>query len=245
MRISSVLNALALGLSEDNYEQLLSEYRLWMKIGAAHGWINDDQLRSDIRAIMKPNLVYPSSNQFIHPTSHLLFRFITDIGLDPVLSTYASNVHDPLCSESLERFFDRNLVLISDTRWDSSYFSEFYTSVNFLAHWVNLGYLCVEDVQDHILQSLTFQPTVCPHQLISLAIFLKISGATFAAYVDPSVMDHCCDLLESSNLTIITGLAEVRVPILTIKINHEYRALGDFATSRKRLGRSSSPSGSP
>ena len=213
MGLSSFLTELVRSLSENNYEQSLSEYRFWMKLGAAHGWVNDYQLCDDIRAAMKPDLVYPlSSSQFIHPTSHLLIRFITDVGLDPVLSTYASNAQNRLCRESLERFVDRNVEFVSASGWNNSYVSEFYTSVNFLAHWANLGYLSIEDVQDYILQSLTFQPTVHSHQLISLVVFLKISGATFAAYVDPSVMDRCCDLIESGNFgSSLVGLAKVGV----------------------------------
>jgi hypothetical protein len=55
-------------------------------------------------------------------------------------------------------------------------------------------------------------------------ILLKISGATFAAYVDPSVMDRCCDLLKQSDLRsklVLAELAEVRVLILTIKISYK------------------------
>ena len=53
-------------------------------------------------------------------------------------------------------------------------------------------------------------------------ILLKISGATFAAYVDPSVMDRCCDLLKPTNLgkqLVLIELAEVSAPILTVKIS--------------------------
>ena len=107
---------------------------------------------------------------------------------------------------------------------------------NLVAHWVNLGYVELEDVRDHILQSLAFQPTVHPHQLNSLMILLKISGATFAAYVDPSVMDRCCDLLKPSNLSnksVLFELAEVRALILTVKINYERCGLQEVLLLRK------------
>ena len=63
---------------------------------------------------------------------------------------------------------------------------KFYTNVNLLTHWANLRYLNVEDVQNRIL-SLAFQPIVYFHQLNALAILLRLSGATFAARVSPSV----------------------------------------------------------
>ena len=112
---------------------------------------------------------------------------------------------------------------------------EFYTRVNLIAHWVNLGYVELEDVRDHILQSLAFQPTVHPHQLNSLTILLKISGATFAAYVDSSVMDRCCDLLKPSNFRnrpVLNELAEVRALLLTAKINYERLGLQEVLRLR-------------
>lgn len=157
--------------------------------------------------------------QLIHSRVHLLLRFITDAERDPALSTYATGLHDRLCHESLERFF-RQVLDHTENQEDTlgqptRELSEFYTGVNLIAHWVNLGYVKLEDVRDHILQSLigTFQTTVYPLQLNSLMILLKISGATFAAYVDPSVMDRCRDLLQPNNLgsrLVLAGLAEVR-----------------------------------
>jgi len=160
-------------------------------------------------------------------TSPLLFRFISDAELDPILSTYAISLHDRWCRGSLQGFFRQSLCYLPGQRYSTptSYdFCRLYTNVNLIAHWVNLGHVQLEDVRDRILQSLTFQPTVHPHQLNSLMILLKISGATFAAYVDPSVMDRCCELLKPSNLgseQVAAGLAEVRTLILTIKINFE------------------------
>ena len=226
MGISPIFEKLLQDLSEENYEKTVSDYRFWMKFGIKHGWVRDDQLYDGIWANMKPELVYPGSSQLIHPTSHLLIRFITDVGLDPALSTYASNTHDRLCHALLGKFVDDSLGLIWDRNPYDYQLYRFYTYVNFLAHWVNLGHLDVEDVQDHILQSLTFQPTIYIHQLNSLMILLKISGATFAAYVDSSVMERCCDLLKPNNpkilsLPVTTRLAEVRGLVLMVKIIYE------------------------
>ena len=224
------------GLSEENYDSTFSAYRFWIKLGAAHGGVSNHQLYNDIlsSASATSNIIklewkhvqYSSSSQYtgtgqlIHSNVHLLLRFITDAELDPTLSTYAIGLHDRLCRESLEQFFRQTLDYISGEATSP----EFYTRVNLIAHWVNLGYVPLKDVRDHILQSLTLQPTVYPHQLNSLMILLKISGATFAAHVDPSVMDRCLDLLGPSNLNnkmVLTELAEVRAPIFMIKASYE------------------------
>jgi hypothetical protein len=60
--------------------------------------------------------------------------------------------------------------------------------------------------------------------LNSLGILFKISGATFAAYVDPSVMDRCCDALRSADLenTLVAAeLVKVRALILTVEKIYE------------------------
>jgi len=35
-------------------------------------------------------------------------------------------------------------------------------ALHLVAHWVGLGYVKPEDVRDHIIQSLAFQPVVYP-----------------------------------------------------------------------------------
>jgi len=55
-------------------------------------------------------------------------------------------------------------------------------------------------------------------------ILLKVSGATFAAYVYLSVMDRCCDFLKPSNASkqlVLIELAAVRALVLMVKINYE------------------------
>ena len=103
------------------------------------------------------------SGQLIHSNVHLLLRFITDAEIDPALSTYAISLHDRLCHESLEQFFRQSLGFVAPSP-DSDQLREFYTRTNLIAHWVNLGYVKLEDVRDHILQSLTLQPAVYPEK---------------------------------------------------------------------------------
>ena len=253
MDTSWPLMKLVYGISEENYDCTFSAYRFWIKLGTARGGVSNDQLYNDIlgsvttrqNQITTPQLYYDYSvgqhvprGQLIHNGARLLPRFITDAERDPALSTYANGLHDRLCRESLDQFFRQNLDYIPGG-WEgptSEQSCEFYTRVNLIAHWVNLGYVKLEDIQDHILQSLAFQPTVHPHQLNSLMILLKISGATFAAYVDPSVMDRCCDLLKQSDLCdkpVLIGLAEVRAPIFTVKINYKRCGLQEVLRLRE------------
>ena len=201
-----------------------------------------------------PGSLNAFSGKLIHGGVHLLLRFISDAELDPVLSTYAIGLHDRLCRDSLEAFFKQSLryaqVPTGGDPYNSHQFCEFYTGVNLIAHWVNLGYVKLEDVRDRILQSFIFLPTLHPHQLNSLMILLKISGATFAAYVDPLVMNRCCDLLSPSNLT------DKSVPAKLAKVGADVDdrdkslmlgiiIIGYLATSGKWLGWSSSPSDPP
>ena len=224
-------------LSEESYDRTFSAYRYWIRLGAARGGVSNLQIYKDILDNVRPNLITvpwlekvhqdvnyyysapPDSiarGQLIHTDARLLLRFITDAEQDPVLSTYAIGLHDRLCRESLELFFRRTLDYISGST--AVQLREFYTWVNLIAHWVNLGYVKLEDVRDHILQS-----TVHACHLNSLMILLKVSGATLAAYVDPPIMDRCCDLIQSSNCsggTILPELAKVRTPILGTTMNY-------------------------
>ena len=215
------------------------------QVNAQPDWVNPYYGRYNGHT--HPTILEAFCGKLIHSDVHLLLRFISDAELDPALSAYAIGLHDRLCRGALERFFNQNLRYLPDSvssenrSWK---FCEYYTTVNLIAHWVNLGCVQLEDIRDHILQSLIFQPTVHPHQLNSLMILFKISGATFAAYVDPSVMDRCCNLLKLSNPEnkfIATGLAKVRASILTIKKitnSAEYRRFYNFG---KAVGKDSLP----
>ena len=214
-------------LSEENYDGLFSAYRHWIELEAARVGVTNRKLYNDVLGSTRPDLISLPyviggmwsngvGGNLIHDKAQLLLRFISDAGQDPTLSTYAVGLHEQLCRSSLDEFFGQILAYILGS--SEAQLSEFYTRTNLIAHWVNLGYVKLKDVRDRILQSLTMNPTPLPYQLNSLMILLKISGATFAAYVDPSVMDRCCDLLKPSNLgykLVLTGLAEVRVLIST------------------------------
>ena len=215
MRVHSFLGKLLSEITEESYDKILSDYRLWVGIGAAHGWISDNQLHYDIQAIMRPDRLDPSSGGLIHSSMHLLLRFITDIGLDPNLSAYSFGIRDQLSSESLKRFFEEHRKELCNT-------GSLYTNANILANLANLGYLNLEDVRDRLLQSLL--PPRFVHQLNSLIILFKISGATFAAYVHPSVLDRSFVSLRTNidaNVLEFTGLVKVRGLTLAMKDIHE------------------------
>ena len=182
-----------------------------------------------------PEEEFNFSGNLIHDGIHLLLRFITDVEQDPVLSKYAISLRDQLCRNSLKEFFEQNLSYLpgGGSYAISRNVCHFYIKVNLVAHWVNLGFAQLEDVRDHILQSLTSQPTVHPHQLNALMILLKISGATFAAYVDPSIMDRCCDLLKTGEHggKVADKLANVRALSLETWMIYEsldYRRFYNF-----------------
>ena len=162
-------------------------------------WVNPMFAGQSILNKVKPGERSLFSGNLIHDGVHLLLRFITDAEQDPVLSTYAIGLHDRWCRRSLEEFFNQSLSYLPEdsSQVTSRDFCQFYTKVNLVAHWVNLGCVQLEDVRDRILQSFTFQSATCDHHFNSLMILLKISGATFAAYADPSIMDRCCDLLKT------------------------------------------------
>ena len=239
---------LLLILSEENYDTIFSVYRQWIELEATRAGVTNRKLYNDVLGSTRPNLIsppfrnydWPVGGNLIHSTVQLLLRFVTDAEQDSTLSTYAVGLHEQLCRSSLDEFFRQILGCMSGST--QAQLSEFYTQTNLIAHWVNLGYVRLEDVRDRILQSLTgtIYPTAHPYQLNSLLILLKISGATFAAYADPSVMDHCCDLVKPSNVVgqlVLPALAEVRVHISATHINHVCLYYRRFHGSVKTAGK--------
>ena len=247
---------LLFSLSEENYDSTFSAYRHWIELEATRVGVTSQKPYNDVLGSTRPNLIslpyYTDSScqqvegVLIHSNAQLLLRFVTDAEQDPTLSTYAVGLHERLCCSTLDEFFKQTVGYQSGN--PSIQLSEFYTRTNLIAHWVNLGYVRLENIRDRILQSLTMYPTVHPYLLNSLLILLKISGATFAAYADPSVMDHCCDLVKPSNVVrrlVHTGLAEVRVLISTTEMNYvslDCRRFCDFVKTAGKVSLLPQPS---
>ena len=186
--LRETLRDLVRNLSEENYDRSLAQYRFWLDIGAAYGHINQDQVGSDAWGIHHPN--YNASP--IHPTAHLVFRFIGDME-DHLTSRSASEYHRQSCASSVACYFEQNLDLVKNN--PGYLLRPFLTKINFIARWVNLGFLEEAAIRNHILQSLISHPKLYSHQADALLILFKLAGATFGTYADPSVVDRCFQLL--------------------------------------------------
>ena len=205
-----IFRGLAEGLSEENYDKSFAQYRIWLEIGSAYGHINiKDQLDRDVARIARPNAL----KEFINPTTHLLIRFIGDVEADQKISRHALGLQRRHCTTVLQRFVGGNL---SHVGWKSENRTSFLTTVNFIAHWANLGYVEEVVIRDHILQSLISHPKLYDHQAEALIVLFKLAGTTFETYTDPSVINRCFELLKgqygyySANKKVV----QVRAPCL-------------------------------
>ena len=191
--IEDTLSELIQGLTEENYDETFAKYRFWLDAGSLYAGI-DPQARVDnhISTLMRQD----SLQEPIHPTAHLLLRFIGDVEADPKISRRVSGLHMRHCTSALSRFFSNNLYYARS--WNKPTFpTDFLTDVNLIARWANLGYVEEGTIRDHILQSLTSQQSLYGHQAEALFILFKLAGATFEAYADLSVVDRCFELLRS------------------------------------------------
>jgi hypothetical protein len=190
--IESTLSALVDALPTANYDKSFAQYRFWLNIGSEHADVNvQDQIDDAIRRLTERY----SLTGFIHPTVHLLIRFIGDLETDQAISRHVKGLRMRQCTSKLRSFFSGNFDLL-EYGVRKAVLDTFLTDVNFIARWANLGYVQEETIRDHILQSLISHQTLYDHQANALIIFFKLAGATFGAYTDPSVIDRCFDLLE-------------------------------------------------
>jgi hypothetical protein len=192
--IEGTLSALVDALSEENYDETFAWFRFWLNFGSEHATHINVQARVDdtILRLVQPEYV---RQRLIHPTAHLLIRFIGDLEADHTISRHAQGLHMRLCKSTLCSFFSENFDLIGPWGPDDPTDS-FLINVNLIARWANLGYVEEETIRDHILQSLIPRPILYDHQADALIIIFKLAGATFGAYTDPSVIDRCFDLLK-------------------------------------------------
>ena len=186
--LRETLRDLVRSLSEENYDRSLAQYRFWLNIGAAYGHINQDQVENDAWGIQ--HLDYGSSP--IHPTAHLVFRFIGDME-DHLISRSASEYHRQSCANGVAWHFEQNLALVKNNY--CHLWGPFLTQINFIARWANLGFVEEAAIRNHILQSLISHPRLHDHQADALIVLFKLAGATFGTYVDSSVVDRCFQLL--------------------------------------------------
>ena len=197
--IGEALGFVAGGLSDKNYAQSLDFYHFWLGTGRTHIQVPSDQIFDAIwnnRAA--GSSIDSSSCQLIHSAAHLILRFASDVQSDHILSPYSAGLESRLCAGSLREFSNNNLMI---ARYGQDAVGGFYADVNLVAHWTNLGYVEEATIRGHILQSLISHPKLYDHQADALIILLKLAGATFEAYADPSVVDRCFELLRGHSYT--------------------------------------------
>ena len=223
------LRDLVENLSEKNYDESFAQYRFWFDIGRAHGHITPkDQVYNDTRRIVGPD----PSEELIHPTAHLLIRFIGDLEADQKTSNHAVGLHEQHSASALHSFFEENLL---HAKFKYLGKRDFLTRVNLIAYWANLGHVEEETIRNYILQSLTSHPVLYHHQAEALFILFKLAGATFGAYADPSVIDNCFELLKGHSHPdwVYGNLLQVRAPRL-VKGGHRVNMDFQVVSLRER-----------
>jgi len=195
MTIKEALGFVVGELSDENYAKTLAFYRFWFETGGAHVEIPSDQIFDAIwdHRGGATSCIKPDHGKIFHASAALIVRFASDAESDHVLAPHSSGVQDRLRARSLQEFFSNNLVIARYNRGTTN----FYADVNLIAHWANLGYVEEAVIRGHILQSLISHPKLYAHQVFALIILFKLAGATFGAYVDPSVVDLCFEHLKA------------------------------------------------
>ncbi|KAF9646049.1 hypothetical protein BDM02DRAFT_320358 [Thelephora ganbajun] len=180
-------------LSDQNYEQLLDYCRFWFEIGQTYSQIPSDLIFETIWANRETG---PSPPGLIYPNAHLILRFASDAESDHILAPYSAGLRSRLYARILQEFFDSDLgVVYNESGYWSPASGRFYMDVNLIAHCTNLGYIDESTIRNHILQPLISHPALHDHHAYALTILFKLAGATLGAYVDPSVVDRCFELL--------------------------------------------------
>ena len=193
--LRETLSDLAKGLTEENCDVSLAQYCFWLNVGVAHGHISDQsQVSNDVHRIIRPELLRPDQGQLIHPAVQLLTRFIRDIESDGTISEQVSGLRQN-CAENVDAFFEENLSLVRSRGWQAQS-TTFLTKANLIAFWANLGYVEEVVIRDRIIQSLLSHSKLHDHQADALVVLFGLAGGTFGAYVDPSVVDRCFELLK-------------------------------------------------
>jgi len=192
--IDKVLDVTFGGLSDKNYAESFEFYRLWFDIGHTHHQIPSDRIFDTIWKYRAMNsTINPWAGQLIHSGADLILRFASDAESDHVLAPHSSGLQNRLSTRALQEFFGNNIGAVRGRGW--SY--ETYATTNLIARWANLGYVEEAAIRNHIIQSLISHPTLHDHQAFALITLFKLAGATFEAYVDPSVVDRCFELLKN------------------------------------------------
>ena len=196
--MKNIQKALALAISSlsgEHYEQSLDHFRLWFRIGQKYSQ-NHSDLIFDAICGSRSKGSWSYGDLFRgHSIGPLIPRFVNDVELDPVFAPYSAGLLSRFCARVVQEFFDNNVETM-DTGADLASLA-FYVDVNLVACCANLGYIEEDMIRDYILQSLISHSKLHDHQADALAILFKIAGATFEAYVDPTIVDRCFQLLKN------------------------------------------------
>ena len=183
----------SVSLSDEHYAKSFASFRFWFDIGHTYHQVPSDQIFNAIWNGRRATSIDSESGKLIHSTAHLVLRFASDAESDHTLALHSSGLQRRLCTRSLREFFTDNLMTVVSRT--SDVMPDFYTDVNLIACWANLGYVEENAIRNHILQSLISHYKLYDHQANALIILFKLAGATFEAYADPSVVNRCFELL--------------------------------------------------
>jgi len=190
VQIQAVLDKTIAGLSDQNYEQSFASLRLSFEVANTHSTIPPDAI---LHALQRYYTRRRFPANLTDPTLHLILRFAVDAESDHILGPYSTELRSRLCLDALRSFFNAEL----EVEWVQQHRYTFpFADANLIAHCINLGYVDEAVIRKHILQSLISNSTLHNHQVHVLVMMFKIAGATLAAYVDPTVIDRCFELLK-------------------------------------------------
>ena len=194
LNIEKALGSVVSQLSDQNYEQSLRFYRLWLELAPTYTRVTPSDLIFDtICSSTYRRTTGGQPNDLIVPTAPLILRFATDLESDHTLASYTKGLQNRLCSDILHDVLDADLGYTYCGGYSEN---SFYKDVNLIAHCANLGYIEEATIRGHILQPLISHPEFYDHQANALYILFKIAGATFCAYVNAATVDRCFELLE-------------------------------------------------
>lgn len=186
--VEKALGSLVSALSNDNYEQVLARYRLWLEIEQTHSQSISDLIFDTVRKNRRTKF---SSSTLIYPSASLVIRFADDIEADRTFASHSAGLRNRLCADVLRDFFHGDLGIA----YYNLTSTEFHKDANLIAYCVNLGHIEEATIRNHILQQLISHRKLFEHQAEALYILFKIAGATFCAYTCPETVDSCFERL--------------------------------------------------
>ena len=198
--INKALGSTVCDLSDQNYALSLAFFRFWLDVGQTYPKTPPEYQIFDVMWNNRVGSSFrPIGRDIVNSGAHLFVRLASDVESDHNLAAHSSGLQNRLCTRSLQEFFNSNLGTVWDKKHStgSSAPYSYFADTNLIAHWANLGQVEETTIRNHILQSLLSHSKLYDHQADALIILFKIAGATFEAYVDPSVVNRCFELLKN------------------------------------------------